>query len=149
MIKISLHSLKIKKHESTLNVLRQLLKSIMGSRRPSSYLKVLIFHAWGERDGRRDVPCRRSAALQCGPPLRPLPASGTGWVCEHPLSRWVSWKSVGEVVRGQMDRKEKFMEDIEGVRYTRRRVRERLFFTLFSTYRFNITDAGFSMNQYF
>lgn len=37
----------------------------------------------------------------------------------------MSWKSVGEVVRGQMGRREKFMEDVEGVRYRRGRVRER------------------------
>jgi len=46
-------------------------------------------------------------------------------VSEHPLSRWESWESVGEVVRGQMGRREKFMEDVEGVRYRRGRVRER------------------------
>lgn len=34
----------------------------------------------------------------CGPD--PLLLTGWVWVCEHPLSRWVSWKGVGEVGRG-------------------------------------------------
>ena len=44
---------------------------------------------------------------------------------EHPLSRWVSWKGVGEVGRGQMDCRGKFRRDTESVRKWRGREAEK------------------------
>lgn len=45
------------------------------------------------------------------------PPAGTG---EHPLSRWVCWKGVGEVGKGQMEHRRKFTSDTLSVRKVER-----------------------------